>query len=162
MKQTKITLPEIKLMGITARTNNEAEMNLPKARIGALLAQYHGDSIPKKTPNRLTPNKGFCAYTNYDSNEDGDYTFFIGEEVDEFSNTSPDLTSLTIPNQSYIRFTTEAGPMPQIVIQAWQKIWGMTSEDLGGERSYITDFEVYDERAADLTNAVVDIYIGLK
>ena len=42
------------------------------------------------------------------------------------------------------------------------KIWKMTSKDFGGERSYLTDFEVYDERAVDLTNTIVDIYIGLK
>ena len=149
-------------MGLTARTNNEAEMSPSKAQIGALVAQYHGESIPEKTPNRLTPNKGFCAYTDYDSDENGDYTFFIGEEVTDLSSAPSDLTSLTIPKQSYIRFTTESGPMPQIVIQAWQKIWKMTSKDFGGERSYLTDFEVYDERAADLTNTIVDIYIGLK
>ena len=38
----------------------------------------------------------------------------------------------------------------------------MTSDDLGGERRYSTDFEVYDERAANPQNAVLDIYVGIK
>ncbi len=38
----------------------------------------------------------------------------------------------------------------------------MTAEELGGERNYITDFEIYDERANDPQNTVLDIYIGIK
>lgn len=50
--------------------------------------------------------------------------------------------------------------MPDIVIQAWQAIWKMTPEDLGGKRTYRADFEIYDQRAQDPQNSVVDIYIG--
>lgn len=39
---------------------------------------------------------------------------------------------------------------------------GHDPEQLGGERSYIADFEVYDERASDHLNVVLDIYIGIK
>ena len=52
--------------------------------------------------------------------------------------------------------------MPGIVVEAWQKIWQMSDSELGGVRSYIADFEIYDERAFDPQNAVVDIYIGIK
>ena len=31
---------------------------------------------------------------------------------------------------------------------------------LSGKRKYIADFEVYDERASDPNNTVIDIYIG--
>lgn len=35
------------------------------------------------------------------------------------------------------------------------------NEQLGGQRAYKADFEVYDQRAADPNSAVLDIYIGL-
>ena len=38
----------------------------------------------------------------------------------------------------------------------------MGSRVFEGKRRYIADFEVYDEKAADLQNAVVDIYIGIE
>ena len=38
----------------------------------------------------------------------------------------------------------------------------MSSSEIGGDRGYITDFEVYDERARDHQNVTLDIYIGLK
>ena len=50
--------------------------------------------------------------------------------------------------------------MPDVVISAWQKIWAMDGNDFGGKRKYIADFEVYDERASNPNNTVIDIYIG--
>lgn len=52
--------------------------------------------------------------------------------------------------------------MSDIVIASWQKIWQMKESDFGGKRSYIADFEVYDQRARDPKNTVIDIYIGIK
>ena len=44
----------------------------------------------------------------------------------------------------------------------WQNILSMQSEELAGKRSYIVDFEIYDERAIDPENTVLDILIGVK
>jgi predicted transcriptional regulator YdeE len=52
--------------------------------------------------------------------------------------------------------------MPNVVENAWREIWEKTPEELGGTRSYRTDFEVYDERAANHHNVVLDIYVGIK
>lgn len=52
--------------------------------------------------------------------------------------------------------------MPDVIVNSWKEIWKMSSDDLGGERAYRSDFEIYDERAQDHNNIVVDIYIGLK
>jgi predicted transcriptional regulator YdeE len=47
-------------------------------------------------------------------------------------------------------------------MNAWQQIWKMSSDDFGGDRAYIADFEVYDQRARDPSNTSLDIYIGIK
>lgn len=154
-------LPAIKLIGITARTNNALEMNPATAKIGSTIQQYFQGALSKMT-HRKNPGITYCVYTDYKNDFTGDYTYFIGEEVESFDDISGDLKQLSIPGQSYIKFTTESGPMPDVCINAWQEIWQMTPEKLGGERSYIADFEIYDERAADLQKAVLDIYIGIK
>ena len=64
--------------------------------------------------------------------------------------------------QTYTKFTSDPDQMPKVVIDMWQKIWNMDAAMLGGERAYIADFEIYDERSSDPHNAVVDIYIGIK
>jgi predicted transcriptional regulator YdeE len=52
--------------------------------------------------------------------------------------------------------------MPDVVIAAWQAIWAMNDSELGGKRRYVADFEIYDDRASDPNNTIVDIYIGIK
>lgn len=51
--------------------------------------------------------------------------------------------------------------MPEVLTDAWQKIWDMPAEELGGARRYHTDFEIYDKRASDHQNVVMDLLIGL-
>ena len=163
MQKTKTDLPDFKLIGITCRTNNQSEMDPSTAKIGATLQEYFGTaSCSGKIPNRKKPGTTYCVYTEYESDVTGDYTYFIGEEVTSFDGMPEELTPLTIPAQHYLKFTTSPGEMPGVCIAAWQEIWALSPADLGSERRYVADFEVYDERAADPTNTTLDIYIGIK
>ncbi len=162
MQKNFIELPAIKLVGITARTNNTFEMNPSTAKIGSTIQQYFQNALPAKIAHRQKPGVTYCVYTDYESDATGDYTYFIGEEVTSFAEVSENLKQLNIANQKYIKFTTDSGSMPEVCIKAWQEIWAMSPETLGGKRSYIADFEIYDARASDLTQAVLDIYIGIK
>lgn len=162
MQKTLSQLPEIKLVGLSVRTNNKAEFDPVTAKISPCVQQYFQQQWADKIPHRTYPGKTFCAYTNYENDYTGDYTFYIGEEVNSIEDIPKGLESHLIPPQTYIKFTTEPGPIPNTVIKAWQKIWEMSPADLGGQRHYYTDFEVYDERAHDPQNTILDIYIGVK
>ena len=162
MKKITIHLPEIKLLGITTRTSNSAEMNPATAKIGAIMQRYLQNDIAQGISHRKKPGTTFCVYTNYESDFTGAYTYFIGEEVTAFDGLTEDLEMHIIPAQIYTKFTTEPGPMPYVVIEAWQEIWQMSAKQLGGKRSYRSDFEVYDEHTVDYQNAILDIYIGIK
>ena len=162
MKKTTTTLPEIKLVGITARTNLASEMNLATAKIGTTVQKYFHGGLYEKINTRKKPGVTYCVYTDYESDFTGSYTYFIGEEVDSFDCVPEGFETLVIPLQNYAKFTTESGPMPAVCIGAWQKIWTMTPAEFGNERAYIADFEVYDERALDHQNVVLDIYVGLR
>lgn len=162
MQKTQVQRPEIKLVGIKVRTNNKAEFNPLTGKIAPCVQQYFHQQLANKIPHRKTPSTTFCAYTDYESDYTGDYTFYIGEEVSSIDEIPEGLESHIIPPQTYVKFTTESGPMPNIVINAWQEIWKMSPEVLGGKRRYHTDLEVYDERAQDHQNVVLDLYIGLQ
>lgn len=102
-------------------------------------------------------------YTEFESDEHGEYTYFIGEAVDSIQNQDlSQFRTLTIPASDYQKFTTAPGKMPEIVILSWQEIWKMNEKDFGGKRKYLADFEVYDQRAIDPSRSVIDIYIGIK
>ncbi len=163
MKETTLVqFPEIKLVGITARTNNASEMNISTAKIGATFHKFMAENLQAKIKNRKYPGKIFAVYTNYESDFTGDYTYFLGEEVTSFDDIGSDFEALVIPAATYAKFTSDPGSIPAIVINTWQKIWEMGSAESGAERAYRADFEVYDERSINPHNAIVDIYIGVK
>lgn len=162
MKKELTSKQEIKLIGLTIRTNNKNEMNPQTSKIGGLAGRFWGQNIANQIPHRKNPGVTLSVYAEYDSNEHGDYTYFIGEEVSSFENIPLELRKLTIPASKYQKFTTLSGTMPEVVINAWQQIWKMTSDDFNGERAYVADFEVYDQRAGDPANTILDIYIGIK
>jgi predicted transcriptional regulator YdeE len=163
VQSTTMILPEIKLSGITTRTNNAhiLESDPSTNRIAATVHKYFSAPIPLEIAYRKKPHTTYCVYAQYESDWRGDYTFFIGEEVESFIDMPESLKALIIPSQTYIKFTSDPGPMPEVCINLWKKIWQMTTQDLGGKRSYIADFEVYDERASDNQSVILDIYIGI-
>jgi predicted transcriptional regulator YdeE len=161
MKKQKIRLPEIKLVGISVRTNNKTEIDPMAGKIFGCIQRYFHQELAKKITHRKKPGTTLCVYTDYESDHSGDYTYIIGEEVDSFESCPSDFVTHVIPAQDYIKFTNGPAPMPEVVREPWFKIWQMSDEDLGGKRLYKADFEVYDERASDHQNIVLDILIGI-
>lgn len=162
MFQTTVALPEIHLVGISVRTSYENEIDKMKGKIFPCVQRYFHGSLIDKIPNRKKPGVTYCVYTNYESDCMGAYTYFIGEEVSTFDTELPDgYQKITLPQQIYTKFTTNPAPMPDVIVNAWETIWKMTPKELGGKRVYHSDFEVYDERAADHNKVVLDIYVGI-
>lgn len=149
--------PEIKLVGISVRTSTADQ--IANGTISATINRYLQENISGSINSKKAPGATYCVYTEYASNEYGDYTYFIGEEVTDFDNVPASLQSLSIPEQTYAKFTSEAGPMPDVCISLWQKIWALP--DLAATRNYIADFEVYDARALDPLNTQLDIFVGI-
>ena len=162
MKKIEIYQTEKKIVGIKIRTNNKLETNSLEGKIFPIVKRYFHQNIAGRIPNRLHPGTTYCIYTEYENDHQGDYTYFIGEEVGSFADISADLETMTIPSQKYMKFTNGPGSMPDVVRKPWQQIWQMTPAELGGIRSYISDFEIYDERSRDHQNIVLDIYIGIE
>lgn len=162
MQQEQVQKPEMKLVGIKVRTNNKLELEGTSAKIAPCVQRYFQQQLFEKIPDRKNPGTTLSVYTEYESDHTGDYTYFIGEEVASFDNIPAGFETHTIPVQTYARFTTKSGPMPGVVVDAWQKIWQMSPQDFGGNRRYHTDFEVYDERAQDPQKVVLDIFIGIE
>jgi len=162
MKKSIIQLPDIKLVGISIRTNNAAETNLDTAKIGLMVQRFFDKKIQEKINDRKNPGRIFSCYTNYDSDVNGDYTYFIGEEVSSLENINNELVALTIPAETYAKFF-DTGIMPNVLIEMWKKIWVMNSQELGGERSYVTDFEIFDEKTLHQSDipTPVEVYISI-
>ena len=98
-----------------------------------------------------------ALYTDYESDERGEYTFVLGSKAAAASEIPEGKVLKTVPAGRYAVFTSERGPVQRVVVETWQRIWSELQS-----RSFVADFEVHDQRAADPTNAVVDIYVGVK
>ena len=109
----------IKLAGITVRTNNKNEFIPEEAKIGKLCQQYQEDNVASQMMHRVKPCKTFLVYTDYESDHTGDHTFFIGEEVSSLENQT--LKTLQIEAGLFKKIETERGKIPDIVIHSWQK-----------------------------------------
>jgi predicted transcriptional regulator YdeE len=138
---------EYQVTGVAARTSNAIEMTGEGA-------------IPRLWAQGTLPSDGpiIALYTEYESDEHGEYTFVLGGKS---SSAREGVVVKTVPAGRYAVFTSERGPVQKVVVETWQRIWSElpSAKNL---RSYVADFEVYDERAADPANAVVDIYVGVK
>jgi predicted transcriptional regulator YdeE len=153
-------IDEFLVVGLAGRTNNKREAT-GVGIIGAQWNQLFADHVLDRIPNRA--DFGIVAvYTDYAGDHTGEYTFLLGTRVRDLSQVPDGLMAKRIPAGRYAALTTDKGPVAQVVIAAWQKIWSLPPDELGGERAYQADFEIYDERATDPQNSQVDIYIGLK
>jgi predicted transcriptional regulator YdeE len=162
VRKITIMLPEIKLMGISVRTNNADEIAIENGKIVPCLQRYFGEQLAEKIPFRKKAGSTLCVYTGYESDHTGAYTYFVGEEVSSHDQVPEGLEKLVIPPQTYVKFTNGPGPMPAVVREPWFKIWQMDENALGGKRRFLADFEVYDERAQNPAQAIVDICIGIE
>ncbi len=162
MKQEIITLDPFEIIGLKARTITKDEFDPSTAKIAPLVKTYWQEQIPEKITNRKNLGVIISSFSNYESDYTGAYDYVLGEEVWGQEKAPEGLSSLMIQGGTYVKFTSSPGPMPDVVIEMWQAIWKMSPAELGGTRVYKTDFEIYDERAQDPENTIVDIYIGIQ
>jgi predicted transcriptional regulator YdeE len=160
-KEYIIKKEDMYIAGLAVRTNNQECMSADN-KIVPLIARYWQENIADQLLHRINPGVTLSVYTDYETDEHGNYTYFFGEEVSSPDQASSLVDTCIIRAGEFVRFTTPVGKMPDVVVSAWMNIWRMTSGELGGKRRYQADFEVYDSRAADPSASSVDIYIGVR
>jgi predicted transcriptional regulator YdeE len=143
------------VIGIAARTSNAKEMT----KDGIIPKQW--DRFEKENLLARIPNKVGSAivalYTDYESDKDGAYTFVIGARVTSVSTIPEGMVARKIPAGRYAVFTSDRGPAARVVYETWKRIWAAPLD-----RAYRTDFELYDDRAADPQNTQIDVYVGVR
>ncbi len=161
MEQSRqVSKPAIHIIGVETRTTNQDETSISTAKIPALWARF--DQIRADVPNKVEPARFLALYSEYESDANGAYSETIGFEVASLEHIPEGMVAKTIPPSIYAVFTTPYGPIPGIIIAAWQGIWSLHPSQMGGNRSYTGDFELYDQRSYNPQNAQIDIYIAIK
>jgi len=161
MNPKVIQHPAFTVIGIAGRTSNEKEMSGEPAVIGPFWRRFMSESLLAQIPNRADQSI-VAVYTDYASDKDGEYAFVLGARVMSDATVPAGMVVKKIPAGRYALFTSEKGPGVKVVPELWMNIYQTPRAAMGGERAYDADFEIYDQRAANPENLVMDAYIGIK
>jgi predicted transcriptional regulator YdeE len=148
------------VVGIAVRTSN-AEQMTPARPIGKQWERLMGEGLLAAIPNK-EDGKIVAVYLEYTSDKDGEYTYLLGARVTKAENLPTGMVAKKVPAGRYAVFTSERGPVQKVIVDLWRRVWATPKNELGGDRTYKADFEVYDERARNPTDAVVDLFIGIR
>lgn len=151
---SQINLSSMKVIGITVRTSNAAGAS--GTDIPTLWNRFMSEEVLLKIPNRIN-DRIYCIYTDYESDHTKPYTTLLGCQVTELDTIPHGMTGIEIPKGIYEQVSVTGNLMNGIVFEAWMDIWQRPLN-----RTYIADFEVYDEKAADMSNAEVTIFVGVQ
>jgi predicted transcriptional regulator YdeE len=152
--------PGFTVIGIEARTSNAKEMT-PEGAIGKQWARFMRENLAAQIPNKSDPAI-IALYTDYASDKDGEYTFLLGARVTSTAQVPTGMVARKVSPGRYAIFTSDKGPVAKVVVDTWQKIWSVPKGSPGGDRAFKTDYEVYDQRAANPENAQVEVHVGIK
>ena len=149
-----VTLEDKLVVGITDRTNNTAPDVGDK--ISQLWQRFYTKTVLTQIHHRID-DTALGIYTDYTSDEKGDYTVMTAYEVSEASDDQDLLETKVIKGGKYAKFVIK-DQQEQVfskVAEAWQVIWQM---DL--PRLFAADFEAYQLDSKGICE--VHIYISLK
>ncbi len=148
------------VIGITTRTSNANELTA-QAKIPQLWSAFYEQNVGQQIANHVNHAVTYGLYCDYESDVNGIYSLSLGMEVSAIDEVPKGMAAKIVPAAKYLVFTSEIGPVTEVVIKAWQDIWAWFANS-AVERTYTGDFEKYDERCANPNEAQVDIYIAIK
>lgn len=147
------------VVGVTVRTNNAAEAN-GQGKIPALWQGAMENGTLQTIPNQV--GDGFVVvYSGYASDNTGDYDYTLGVKVSSADKVPDGMVARKIEAGKYAVITSETGPPQEVIPALWEHIAAMTPAQLGGTRTYRTDFEVYPD-VTDWGSVQITAHVGVK
>lgn len=147
------TIAPFQIIGITVRTTNEN--NQAAKDIPLLWQMFMSENTVAGIPNKIDSTV-YAVYCEYEGDYTKPYTTLLGCKVASLDEIPQGMTSKTIAGGPYACFLAKGDLMQGAVFNAWVTIWNTLLE-----RRYTEDFEVYDERSGDPSDATVPIFVGV-
>lgn len=144
---------EFKLIGLKLNKKTINENGQSSIDCGNLWQMFENENYAERILDKLS-SEIYAVYYNYDGDFTKPFSYFIGYKVKNHSEIPHGMDSLVIPAGSYSKVIAK-GEMPDCITNSWKRIW---SSNIA--RTYKFDFEIYDERSKDWSNAEVDIFVS--
>jgi len=142
------------IIGISVRTTNEngqAGIDIPK-----LWETFMSEDSIAKIPNKVDETM-YSLYTDYEKDHTKPYTAIIGCKVKSLDTIPENMIGKSFEGGNYHKSTTRGDLMKGVIVNHWNKIFEMNLD-----RTFIADFEVFGEKASNLSDAEVDFYVSVK
>ena len=149
----KIEKTEFKLIGLKLDHKTTNEGGQSSIDCGNLWQKFEKENFADRIPDKLS-DEIYAVYFDYEGDYTKPYSYFIGCKVKIDAGTPQGMDSLIIPTGSFTKVIAK-GKMPDCVANSWKDIWSSKTE-----RAYKYDFEIYDERSKDWSNAEVEIFVS--
>jgi predicted transcriptional regulator YdeE len=158
MKKSEVPAPEVRevptltVIGYSVRTSNAREMSGKDGRIGPLWGKYmQGGSA--SIAGVTEPGTDYAVYTNYESDEKGEYDLILGKSAKRDQQPPTGTTRIEIPAARYLVFTA-SGNSPDAIRAAWLAVYGFFKRHPERSRAFTHDFEQYSGGAPKLFIAI--------
>lgn len=143
MTPSVVQVPAFSVAGIAVRTCNRDEMVPERARIGALWDRFFSESWARRLPGPGADGRLYGVYSVYESDEHGAFDVTAGVSAAVQADPPVGTACVQVLPGDYLVFHRE-GTMPQMVIDAWGDVWRYFEANPGVQRSFRTDFELYE------------------
>ena len=148
------TRAELMMVGIAARTSNTREANPATGQIPALWERFFREGLGERIPKQVGGQTMYSAYTDYESDETGEYRIVVGVADHDLSQVPEGMVGVVVPTGAYLLFHAR-GTMPGALIETWQAIWSHFARS-PQKRAFQTDLEVHHPGGS-----AVDVYVGV-
>jgi predicted transcriptional regulator YdeE len=147
-------MKSFKLIGLKLNGKTKNENGQSGKDCGELWQHFETNKIAEHIPNKIS-DEIYAVYYDYESDENGVFSYFIGCKVEENTEKPESLDEIIIPEQKYFKETAK-GQMTGCITDAWKRIWSSNIN-----RKFGFDFEIYDERSQNWDNAEIDIFLSV-
>jgi predicted transcriptional regulator YdeE len=149
----KIKKAEFKLIGLKLDNKTTNEGGQSSIDCGNLWQKFEKENFVERIPDKLG-DEIHAVYFDYEGDHTRPFLYFIGCKVKLEAEVPQGMDNLVIPAGSFTRVIAK-GKMPDCVASSWKDIWNSKID-----RTYKYDFEIYDERSKDWSNAEVEIFVS--
>ncbi|KTD65070.1 GyrI-like domain-containing protein [Legionella shakespearei] len=141
-----IPIDGLTVAGFSVRTMNKDEFKPETAKLPELWGRFASSGLMKGQ------TAVYGVYSDYESDASGFYTVTAGIPLS--SSLDGEYETVSILPGHYLVFS-DKGPMPQTVVQIWERVWNYFTENKGYKRNFFSDFELYTSEED------VAVYIGI-
>lgn len=143
MTPSLVQVPPFRVVGIAARTSRRDESEPVRARIGALWDQFFTESWERQLPGPGADGRLYGVYSAYETDPQGAFDVTVGVSAAVQADPPVGAARVAVQPGDYLVFRNQ-GPMPQMVMDAWNAAWRYFEAHPEVRRRFDTDFECYE------------------